>query len=44
MLIACTMQWFPKHGFRQFDPDPVPEARKRKYNRHRKRLVLVKKL
>ena len=44
VLTTRTMHWFLKRGFVQFDPDWLPEARKRKYNWDRKSQVLVKKL
>ena len=44
VLTTRTMHWFIKRGFRQVDPDWLPEARKRKYNWDRKSQVLVKKL
>jgi amino-acid N-acetyltransferase len=44
VLTTRTMHWFLKRGFKQTDPDWLPEARKRKYNWDRKSLVLVKKL
>jgi amino-acid N-acetyltransferase len=44
VLTTRTMHWFVKRGFRQVDPDWLPEARKRKYNWDRKSQVLVKKL
>ena len=44
VLTTRTMHWFIKRGFRQVDPDWLPEARKRKYNWDRKSQVLVKQL
>ncbi len=44
VLTTRTMHWFIKRGFRQVDPDWLPEARKRKYNWDRKSQVLVKNL
>jgi amino-acid N-acetyltransferase len=44
VLTTRTMHWFIKRGFQQVDPDWLPEARKRKYNRDRRSQVLVKKL
>ena len=44
VLTTRTMHWFIKRGFQQVDPDWLPEARKRKYNRDRRSVVLVKKL
>ncbi len=44
VLTTRTMHWFLKRGFRQVDPDWLPEARKRKYNWDRKSQVLVKTL
>ena len=44
VLTTRTMHWFIKRGFKQVDPDWLPEARKRKYNWDRKSQVLVKKL
>lgn len=44
VLTTRTMHWFIKRGFRQVDPDWLPEARKRKYNWDRRSQVLVKKL
>jgi amino-acid N-acetyltransferase len=44
VLTTRTMHWFLKRGFRQVDPDWLPEARKRKYNWDRKSQVLVKSL
>ena len=44
VLTTRTMHWFLKRGFEVVDPDWLPEARKRKYNRVRKSQVLVKKL
>ena len=44
VLTTRTMHWFIKRGFRQVDPDWLPEARKRKYNWDRRSVVLVKKL
>ena len=44
VLTTRTMHWFIKRGFEQVDPDWLPEARQRKYNRDRRSRVLVKKL
>jgi len=44
VLTTRTMHWFIKRGFRQVDPDWLPEARKKKYNWDRRSQVLVKKL
>jgi amino-acid N-acetyltransferase len=44
VLTTRTMHWFLKRGFKQVDPDWLPEARKRKYNWDRKSQVLVKKV
>jgi len=44
VLTTRTMHWFLKRGFKNVDPDWLPEARKRKYNWDRKSQVLVKKL
>lgn len=44
VLTTRTMHWFIKRGFKQVDPDWLPEARKRKYNWDRKSQVLVKQL
>lgn len=44
VLTTRTMHWFLKRGFKQVDPDWLPEARKRKYNWDRRSQVLVKKL
>ncbi len=44
VLTTRTMHWFIKRGFKQVDPDWLPEARKRKYNWDRKSQVLVKKI
>jgi amino-acid N-acetyltransferase len=44
VLTTRTMHWFIKRGFEVVDPDWLPEARKRKYNRDRRSQVLVKKL
>ena len=44
VLTTRAMHWFLKRGFKQVDPDWLPEARKRKYNWDRKSLVLVKSL
>jgi amino-acid N-acetyltransferase len=44
VLTTRTMHWFIKRGFKQVDPDWLPEARKRKYNWDRRSQVLVKKL
>lgn len=44
VLTTRTMHWFIKRGFRQVDPDWLPEARKRKYNWDRRSQVLVKHL
>ena len=44
VLTTRTMHWFIKRGFRQVDPDWLPEARKRKYNWDRKSQVLLKNL
>lgn len=44
VLTTRTMHWFLKRGFTPVDPQWLPEARKRKYNLHRKSQVLVKKL
>ena len=43
VLTTRTMHWFIKRGFVQVDPEWLPEERKRKYNRDRRSLVLVKK-
>ncbi|MGH8820896.1 MAG: amino-acid N-acetyltransferase, partial [Rhodoferax sp.] len=39
VLTTRTMHWFLKRGFQVVDPDWLPEARKRKYNRDRKSQV-----
>ena len=44
VLTTRTMHWFIKRGFVLVDPEWLPEARKRKYNRDRRSQVLVKKL
>ncbi|MEO8248626.1 MAG: amino-acid N-acetyltransferase [Burkholderiales bacterium] len=44
VLTTRTMHWFIKRGFEQVDPEWLPEARKRKYNRDRASRVLVKRL
>jgi len=44
VLTTRTMHWFIKRGFQPVDPDWLPEARKRKYNRDRRSQVLVKNL
>ncbi|MBU3739218.1 MAG: amino-acid N-acetyltransferase [Rhodoferax sp.] len=44
VLTTRTMHWFIKRGFVQVDPDWLPEARKRHYNRDRRSQVLVKRL
>ena len=44
VLTTRTMHWFIKRGFKQTDPDWLPEARKRKYNWDRRSQVLVKRL
>jgi len=44
VLTTRTMHWFIKRGFKQVDPDWLPEARKRKYNWDRRSQVLVKTL
>ena len=44
VLTTRTMHWFIKRGFKQADPDRLPEARKRKYNWDRRSQVLVKTL
>ncbi len=44
VLTTRTMHWFIKRGFKQVDPDWLPEARKRKYNWDRKSQVLVKRI
>ena len=44
VLTTRTMHWFIKRGFKQVDPDWLPEARKRKYNWDRRSQVMVKKL
>ena len=44
VLTTRTMHWFAKRGFQQADPDWLPEARKRTYNRDRRSQVLVKPL
>ncbi len=44
VLTTRTMHWFIKRGFEVVDPDWLPEARKRKYNRDRRSQVLRKKL
>jgi amino-acid N-acetyltransferase len=44
VLTTRTMHWFIKRGFKQVDPEWLPEARKRKYNWDRKSQVLVKKI
>ena len=44
VLTTRTMHWFIKRGFVPVDPDWLPEARKRKYNRDRRSQVLVKNL
>ena len=44
VLTTRTTHWFLKRGFRQVDPDWLPEARKRKYNWDRRSQVLVKDL
>jgi amino-acid N-acetyltransferase len=43
VLTTRTMHWFIKRGFKQVDPDWLPEARKKKYNWDRRSQVLVKK-
>ena len=44
VLTTRAMHWFIKRGFRQVEPEWLPEARKRKYNWDRKSQVLVKRL
>ncbi|MDM0044369.1 amino-acid N-acetyltransferase [Variovorax dokdonensis] len=44
VLTTRTMHWFIKRGFKQVDPEWLPEARKKKYNWDRKSQVLVKRL
>jgi len=44
VLTTRTMHWFIKRGFKQVDPDWLPDARKRKYNWDRRSQVLVKTL
>jgi amino-acid N-acetyltransferase len=44
VLTTRTMHWFIKRGFKQVDPDWLPDARKKKYNWDRRSQVLVKKL
>lgn len=44
VLTTRTMHWFLKRGFRQVDPEWLPEARRRKYNWDRRSQVLVKEL
>jgi amino-acid N-acetyltransferase len=44
VLTTRTMHWFIKRGFRQVEPEWLPEERKRKYNWDRRSAVLVKKL
>ena len=44
VLTTRTMHWFLKRGFKQVDPEWLPDARKRKYNWDRKSQVLVKKV
>jgi amino-acid N-acetyltransferase len=44
VLTTRTMHWFLKRGFEAVDPEWLPEARKRKYNRDRRSQVLVKQL
>ena len=44
VLTTRTMHWFINRGFKQVDPDWLPEARKKKYNWDRRSQVLVKKL
>lgn len=44
VLTTRTMHWFIKRGFKQVDPDWLPESRKRKYNWDRRSQVLVKTL
>jgi amino-acid N-acetyltransferase len=44
VLTTRAMHWFIKRGFQPVDPDWLPEARKRKYNRDRRSQVLVKNL
>ena len=44
VLTTRTMHWFIKRGFEPADPEWLPDARKRKYNRDRRSQVLVKKL
>jgi amino-acid N-acetyltransferase len=44
VLTTRTMHWFIKRGFKQVDPDWLPEVRKKKYNWDRRSQVLVKKL
>ena len=44
VLTTRTMHWFIKRGFAQVEPEWLPEARKRSYNRDRRSQVLVKKL
>ena len=43
VLTTRTMHWFIKRGFTEVDPEWLPEARQRKYNRDRRSKVLVKK-
>ena len=43
VLTTRAVHWFLKRGFVLVDPEWLPEARKRKYNRDRKSQVLVKK-
>jgi amino-acid N-acetyltransferase len=42
VLTTQTMHWFLKRGFARAEPDWLPESRKRKYNRDRRSVVLVK--
>ncbi len=44
VLTTRTMHWFIKRGFQQVDPQWLPPARLRKYNKDRRSQVLVKKL
>lgn len=44
VLTTRTMHWFIKRGFAQVEPEWLPEARKRSYNRDRRSQVLVKPL
>lgn len=44
VLTTRTMHWFLKRGFEPVEPDWLPEARKRNYNRDRRSRVLVKRL